>query len=279
MKTIDKDVLAAYNAGIEKDRLHSDLGLIEFARTKEILTQFLPPPPATVYDIGGGYGEYAFWLASLGYDVHLYDISRGNIEMARELAGAYTSKLKAIEVADARNINRPDESADAILLFGPLYHIVDCAERQLALAECCRLLKPGGLLFTAAITRYATTLWAITTYGSQNRLLEEAAFGEMMEHEIKTGQHIKNPASAYKGIGRSFFHLPDGLAAELGAAGFVDTDIRGIIGPAWLVPDLDAVWKDERMRESILRVVRLCEKEESILGLSTHLLSISKKVY
>ncbi|MCL2671750.1 MAG: class I SAM-dependent methyltransferase [Clostridiales bacterium] len=279
MNTIDKDVLAAYNAGVEKGRLHSDLGLIEFARTKEILVQMLPLPPATVYDIGGGYGEYAFWLASLGYDVFLYDISCRNIEVAKELSDAYTNKLKAIELADARSINRPNESADAILLFGPLYHIVDYAERQLALAECYRLLRPGGLLFTAAITRYATTLWAITTYGTKNRLLEEAAFCEMIEHEIKTGQHIKNLASAYRGMGRSFFHLPDELTAELHAAGFTDTDIRGIIGPAWLVPNLDAAWKDERMRESILRVVRLCEKEESILGLSTHLLSISKKPY
>jgi len=37
VKTIDKEVLAAYNAGIEKNRLHNGLGLIEFERTKENL--------------------------------------------------------------------------------------------------------------------------------------------------------------------------------------------------------------------------------------------------
>lgn len=51
MKTIDKDVLAGYNAGIEKGRLHRGLGLVEFERTKEILRQMLPPAPAVIHTI------------------------------------------------------------------------------------------------------------------------------------------------------------------------------------------------------------------------------------
>ena len=60
MKTIDTAVLAGYNAGIERDRLRSGIGLIEFERTKEILMEKLPKPPAVIYDIGGAYGEYAW---------------------------------------------------------------------------------------------------------------------------------------------------------------------------------------------------------------------------
>ena len=277
MKTIDIDLLAGYNAGIEKNRLRTDLGLIEFERTKEILQQTLPPSPAVIYDIGGGYGEYSCWLAELGYEVYLYDISETNIKMATELAKENSRPLKGMEVADARRIEKPSESADAILLFGPLYHIVEYDERQICLKECLRLLKPGGLLFTAAITRYATLLWATTVYGKNNCLLDENAFFEMIEHEIKTGDHIKNPESSYGGIGRSYFHLPNELKFEIEAAGFIDTDIRGIIGPAWLAPNIDEIWTNETKRESLMRVVRLCEKEESIMGLSTHLLSISRK--
>ena len=154
MKTIDEEVLAGYNAGIEKDRLHRGLGLIEFERTKEVLLENLPPAPAVIYDIGGGYGEYSFWLASLGYKVYLYDIAEGNIRMAADMGTELGVELKEMQVADARSIDRPDASADAILLFGPLYHIVEKEERLLCLRECHRLLKPGGLLFTANITCY-----------------------------------------------------------------------------------------------------------------------------
>lgn len=92
MKTIDATVLAGYNAGIERDRLRTGIGLLEFERTKEILLEKLPAPPATIYDIGGAYGEYSWWLASLGYEVHLFDLSETNIEMSKELAAGYLKR-------------------------------------------------------------------------------------------------------------------------------------------------------------------------------------------
>lgn len=277
-KTIDAEVLRSYNLGIEKNRLHSNLGLIEFARTCELLLEKLPPPPAVIYDIGGGYGEYAWWLADKGYRVYLYDIAEKNIEMSADLAKKYPNcELSAAKVADAREIDRPDDSADAILLLGPLYHIVEHSERQQALKESYRLLKPKGLLFSAAITRFATTLWAITTYGVQNDLLGDPDFFEMISRELTDGQHIKKPDASYKGMGRSFFYLPDEFQVEIEEAGFVDVDVRGVIGPAWLVPNLNEQWADDTRRENIMRVVRLLEKERSIMGISTHLLAIAQK--
>lgn len=276
MKSIDKDVLAGYNAGIEKNRLGQGLGLIEFERTKELLIEHLPPPPAVIYDIGGGYGEYSVWLASLGYEVWLYDISEKNIEMSRELQSERGVTLRSSEVADARSIPRPDGSADAILLFGPLYHIVEREERHLTLLECRRLLRDGGLLFCAAITRYSTTLWAVTAY-DKNALLDEPEFVSMLRQEIATGEHIRNPKSRYRGMGRSHFHLPDELKVEIEEAGFCGTDVRGVIGPCWLIPGLDEFWRDAKKRENIMRIVRMCERGESIMGLSTHIMSISRK--
>lgn len=277
-KTIDAEVLASYNDGNEKNRLRTDLGLIEFARTCELLLENLPTAPAVIYDIGGGYGEYAWWLASRGYQVYLFDLAERNIEMAAEMKTEYPGiHLMARCVADARSIPREDESADAILLMGPLYHIVEKQERYLALIEARRLLKQGGVIFVAGITRYATLLWATTTYGISNELLGESEFMEMVQYEMKTGQHIKNSASAYHGMGRSFFCLPRALADEITSAGFQNADVRGVIGPAWLVPNLSEQWKDETRRNNIMRIVRMTEKEEALLGLSTHILAIANK--
>lgn len=270
MKTIDKDVLAGYNAGIEKGRLHRGLGLIEFERTKEILLENLPPAPAVIYDIGGGYGEYSYWLASLGYEVYLYDIAEENIRMSEDLGREFEASLKCAEVADARSINRPAHSADAILLFGPLYHIVDYEERLLCLKECHRLLKPDGLLFTANITRYATTLKYVAAY-DYKPVLDDENFFHMLENTVHTGVNTKKP------MGLAYFHTPSELKAEIESAGFIDVDLRGVIGPCWLIRNLDEAWADSDKREAIMRVVRLLEKEESLMGLSTHFLSISKK--
>ncbi len=270
MKSIDQDVLAGYNAGIEKGRLHRGLGLIEFERTREILLEELPPAPAVIYDIGGGYGEYSYWLASLGYDVYLYDLAEENIRMANELKKEWSNTLKCAEVSDARSIVRPDESADAILLMGPLYHITESEERHLCLRECHRLLKPNGVLFTANITRYSTTLKYVAAY-DYNPRLNDADFFHMLEHTLETGIHTKKP------MGLAYFHKPDELRNELSAAGFSEIDVRGVIGPCWLIRNLEDVWADNAKRETIMRVVRLLEREESLMGLSTHFLSISKK--
>jgi hypothetical protein len=132
-------------------------------------------------------------------------------------------------------------------------------------------------LFTAAITKYATLLWAITVYGEKNDLLYEPEFMEMIKRELEDGQHIRNPKSKYKGMGRSYFYLPELLEKELSEAGFRNNDIRGVIGPLWLIPNIDEKWKQKEKRQSIMNIVRLLEKEQSIMGVSTHIVSISEK--
>lgn len=278
MKSIDKEVLADYNAGVERGRLREGIGLIEFERTKELLKEYLPKPPAVIYDIGGGYGEYAWWLASLGYEVHLFDLSEKNITMSTELKEEYPdNSLAAAEVCDARKVNRTNNSADAILLMGPMYHIKDKDDRILALQECKRLLKENGVLFTAGITPYATLLWATTVYGVDNRLIEEDAFIKMVERELSDGEHIKplEKDSNYRGIGRSHFHSPKELKSELLQAGFIKTHIHGVVGAAWLAPNLNELWQNDKSKNALMKTVRLLDEREDIIGLSTHILGIS----
>jgi hypothetical protein len=107
--------------------------------------------------------------------------------------------------------------------------------------------------------------------------LDEPEFMEMVKRELQDGQHIRNPNSGYRGMGRSYFHLPELLEKELSEAGFGNNDIRGVIGPLWLIQDIDEKWKHKEKRETIMSIVRLLEKEQSIMGLSTHIVSISDK--
>ena len=270
MCSMDPNGMAGYRSGIEKGRLRRGLGLIEFERTKEILLEELPKPPAVIYDIGGAYGEYAYWLAALGYEVHLFDLIDEHIRMAAVWGSTTQVSLQACEVADARSIPRPDASADAILLFGPLYHLVDLAERRKCLGECRRLLKPGGKLFTANITCFSTALKYTELY-DRRPVLDDDALYHMIESTVRTGLHRGNE------IGLVYFHRPEALRREVADAGFTDVDLRGVIGPAWIIRNIDDVWPDPVKREGIMRIVRLLEREESLMGFSTHFVSISRK--
>lgn len=282
MKTIDNTVLAGYNAGIERDRLRTGIGLIEFERTKEILLEKLPKPPAVIYDIGGAYGEYSWWLASLGYEVYLFDLSETNIAMSAELATDYPGvKLVSATVCVARSIPRLDKSADAVLLMGPLYSITDYEERILAIEECGRLLKDDGILFSAALTPYSVLVPRIALYHidgtAKRRELDDPAVISMIERALEDGCYCNPEKKIASGLGSSHLHTAKALREELSEGGFDTANVHGIMGGAWLAPNLDELLANEETKAVLMKTVRMLDTHEEIIGLSGHLLAVSRK--
>ena len=282
MKTIDTAVLAGYNAGIERDRLRSGIGLIEFERTKEILIEKLPSPPAVIYDIGGAYGEYSWWLASLGYEVHLFDLAETNIIMSTELAEEYPgAKLASACVCDARSVPRPDKSADAVLLMGPLYSITGYEERILAIKESYRLLKDEGILFSAALTPYSVLVSRLRVYHEDDtvkrRELDDPAVISVIERALEDGCYINPEKKIAHGIGSSHLHTAKALRGELSEGGFDTVSVHGVMGGAWLAPDLNELLANEKTKALLMKTVRMLDTHEEIIGLSGHLLAVSRK--
>jgi ubiquinone/menaquinone biosynthesis C-methylase UbiE len=154
---MDRHFLSHYGTGVERARLQGGGSRIEFARTKELLERYLPPAPARVLDVGGGPGAYAAWLSERGYAVHLIDPVPLHVEQAASLAAECESGFTAA-LGDARRLEEPDASYDAVLLLGPLYHLVNRDERVRALAEARRVARSGGIVAAAAISRFASLL-------------------------------------------------------------------------------------------------------------------------
>ena len=282
MKAIDTAVLAGYNAGIERNRLRTGIGIIEFERTKEILLETLPKAPAVIYDIGGAYGEYAWWLSSLGYEVHLFDLSETNIAMSAELAAEYPGvKLAAAAVCDARSIPRPDKSADVVLLMGPLYSITEYTERILAIRESRRLLKDEGILFSSALTPYSVLIPRIALYhindSKKRRELDDSAVISIIIRALEDGCYINPEKKIASGIGSTHLHTAKALREELTAGGFDTATVHGVMGGAWLAPNLDELLAMEETRELLMKTVRMLDTHEEIIGLSGHLLAVSRK--
>ena len=115
------EMLDYYATGRELDRLERGIGPLELARTKELVERYLPAPPAVVFDVGGGPGVYACWLARQGYEVHLVDAMPLHIDQARQASAAQPdAPVATLEVGDARQMDWPDGCADAVMLHGPL---------------------------------------------------------------------------------------------------------------------------------------------------------------
>jgi ubiquinone/menaquinone biosynthesis C-methylase UbiE len=147
---------ARYDRQPEYEWERMDRHRTEFAVTLRAMETYLPAPPARVLDCGGGPGRYAIDLARRGYDVTLFDLSAECLNLARQKAAAAGVMLAGLEKGTATDLGRfPGDCFDAVLLMGPLYHLLEEAERSQALLEARRVLKPGGPVFAAFISRYA----------------------------------------------------------------------------------------------------------------------------
>ena len=141
------NVFDFYNSGAEIGRLERGLGVIEFYRSKEIISNYLTGSGLTICDVGGGIGRYSEWLAEQGHNVTLIELAPVAVEYAnKEMKTPYVAK-----VGDARELDVPSDSCDAVLLMGPLYHLMNLSDRMTSISEAYRILKPGGLLFAAGI--------------------------------------------------------------------------------------------------------------------------------
>jgi len=272
MRKSQSEIINYYDQFNEHTRLFSDYGRLEKIRTEQILNRFLPKPPAVILDVGGGTGVYAFPLAKRGYRVHLMDLSPSHIEKAKAISETQLKHpLASMSVGNAKNIKMENNSADAVLFLGPLYHLTKKSDRIKALREAHRVLKPKGLLFAASISKFASLI-----DGVLGGFIRDQDFVRIVERDLKNGQH-RNPKNIPHYFTTSFFHHPKELRRELEASNFKVKSLLAIEGPLWITNNFDAYWKNKRLRNQILLFAEKIESELTILGASEHIIAIGQK--
>ena len=264
---VPEEILRHYEVFDEQTRLSAGDGQLEAARTRTILERYLPPPPATIVDVGGAAGVYAHWLAARGYEVHLRDIVARHIEQAAAASSA-EHPLASAALGDARDLDLESDSSDGVLVMGPLYHLTEQRDRLAALREARRVLRSDGVIVAAAISRYASALDALW-----RGRYDDPAFRAVVHRDLTDGQH-RNPTDDLSYFTTAYFHTPDDLAAELTESGFRDVTVLPVEGIGWIIPDFGARWADEASRREILDLIGRTEEAPELLGVSQHLLAV-----
>jgi ubiquinone/menaquinone biosynthesis C-methylase UbiE len=271
MSLLPKEIEAYYLQSRESERLLNEWGELERLRTQAIFGQYLPLAPAIIFDVGGGAGVYALPLATQGYQVHLIDAVDLHLEQAKRHAAESGVALASITSGDARHLEVPSGIADAVLLLGPLYHLVQRSDRLKALGESRRILKRGGVLFAASICRFASLI-----DGLSRGFFQDAEFRKIVAADLTCGQHC-NPTNQLAYFTTAYFHRPEELAAEVGDAGFHDVQILSVEGPAWSTALFREAWHDVVQRQSLLDFLSLIEREPSVHGASAHLIAVARR--
>ncbi len=129
---------------------HSKAARVEFLTTVHYIEKYLKDGDK-ILDIGAGAGEYSLYFARKGYEVSALELADANI-------AAFKKKLTPEDKIDlvqgnALDLSRyADKSFDIVLLFGPLYHLKNDADKQKCISEAKRVCKDGGKIFFAFIS-------------------------------------------------------------------------------------------------------------------------------
>jgi len=257
-----------YERGLEQPRLDEALGSVELARTLEIALRVLPHAPALVADIGGGPGRYTLELARRGYTVVHRDLVPLHVEQLTAASLALADRVQTA-VGDARNLDLDDGSVDAVLLLGPMYHLVEHDQRVLALREVLRVARPGAPVLVSAISRWAPRLHG---YLAERLYEREAFFPELVRVAEENGRINDSVPGWFTG----YCHRPEQLREEVGEAGLVVEDLLGLEGLAFALGDLAERLDDPHGRDVVLDCARAIERVPELLGLSPHLLVVAR---
>jgi SAM-dependent methyltransferase len=266
----DDRVRVRYELSDEDVRLWKPgIGTLVRLRTWSILDRVLPTPPCRLLDVGGGPGTHAAYLARRGHRVRLIDPVARHLDLARQRSAGQADAPFEVEQGIAGALAAPDGSVDAVLMLGPLYHLVDRGERVAALREAHRVLAPGGVLAAEIITRYGWLLDA-TTKG----LLADEHTWRTIESSVATGLSQEDPDNFPAGAFWAYFHRIPELREELAEAGFEDATLFGVEGFGWLLGELERHLIEP---QPLLRALQLCETEPSMLGVSGHVIGVARR--
>jgi len=259
-----------YSHALEENRLESEEFKLEGLRTKEIISRYLSNNKLEILDIGGAAGFYSFWLQEQGHHVSLVDLSPTNIELAKKRSASSGVILSKMDVGDATNLKYPNQQFDIVLLLGPLYHLTDRRERISALAEVKRVLKPGGILIAAFISRYASLIDVFL-----KDLVIDDKFFQLLKTDLLTGVHL-NDTDNLNYFTTAYFHTPNEIKSEVSESGLTFEKLIAVESFGWTVKNFKEKENNKSYMNKLFEVIQLVETNEDLIATSPHIIAIAR---
>jgi S-adenosylmethionine-dependent methyltransferase len=262
------DIAAYYNACSEKEHTRLDHHQLEYDLTWRYLDQFLPSH-ASILEIGTATGRYTLELARRGYQITAVDLSADLLARCKQnlLDHGLADRVQLI-VADARDLQAvSDIQFDAILLMGPLYHLILEEDRKRALQQTFAHLRIGGILFSAAISRFG--IIGDLARNVPAWIENQAEVCSLLEN----GKDSDNfPRSGFRG----YFTTISEIAPLHESVGLETITLAGV-EPAISADDESYNLLQGRQRQLWLDLLFKISAEPCIIAASRHLLYVGKK--
>jgi SAM-dependent methyltransferase len=261
------DIRAYYDGCFEQENIRLERHQQERNITWRYLDKYLPKR-GSILEIGAATGAYTIPLAKKGYHITAVDLSPNSVEACKKrVAEEGLSEKVTCLVADARELGGiPGKSYIAVLLMGPLYHLVDKKDREKVVREAYVRLRKGGVVFSAFISRYG--IWG-NIMTELPHLIDRQ---EDLRSVLEKGKDVKVPEGGFRG----YFATPEEIKPLHEKAGFKTLALAGL-EPANTVSDKAYKNLDGERRKMWLDLLIKLSTRPSIIGASDHLLYIGVK--
>ena len=263
-----RDITEFYNHNPDGEQNRLEQHQLEYDLTWRYLEEYLPAQ-GTVLEVGAATGRYTVELARRGYTVTAVDVSTALIDRCRKnLAQEGLTSQVQLAVADARNLaGVAERSFDAVLLMGPLYHLIEEADRKQALKEAIDRLRTGGVIFSSFLSRF----------GMLGDLMKRVPqWIEDQAHVRSFVEKGKRPDTLPRGGFRGYSARAGEIAPLYEASG-IRTLVVAAVEPAISADDDSYNRLQGEQRRLWLNLLYEISAEESTVGASRHLLHIGKK--
>ena len=158
-----------------------------------------------------------------------------------------------------------------VLLLGPLYHLTDKEERIKALSEARRILKPGGFVLAAIISRYASLFDAC-----KRDLIADNDFTKMMVNDLQTGIHL-NETRNPEYFTTAYFHTPDEIKNEITESRLQFEKLLGVESFGWIIEDFIKKSANESYMNKLTKIINMVESNDDLIAMSLHIIAIAQK--
>jgi SAM-dependent methyltransferase len=262
------DIAAYYNRSLEGEHARLESHQLEHDLTWRYLERYLPKR-GSILEVGAATGRYTLGLAKRGHAVTAVDMSEKLLDKCRhDITAAGLIKRVKFVLADVRDLTQVMENKfAAVLLMGPLYHLVYESDRKLALQQAWERLREGGILFSTFICRY----------GLFSELLKNDPEWITDRKDVRSVLSVgRDPDDHPRGGFRGYFAQASELAPLHESVGF-ETLVVAASEPIIAADDESYNKLQGRQRKLWLDILFEMSTQESLLGASRHLIYIGRK--
>jgi SAM-dependent methyltransferase len=269
-----ENVKKYYASFDEWARLGRPTGRLEFERALGFLDRFLPRP-CRLLDLGSGPGRYAIELANRGHHITLADLSSAQLEIAHDkiAEAGLKGNVEGFYELNATNLDCFDaESFDAVVAFGPFYHLIAREDRQKAAGEIARVVRPGGFVFVAFVPPFFHLSHLIARAVSNPEQVGKENFIEALEKGVFINRHDT-------GFQEAYFAYPSEIEETLAGVGLqcqLIASLRGIAN-AFEAELYSIAERDHELFSTIMDILDRTSTITSVVEMAGHALAVARK--